>query len=310
MTAVPDVGASGLAGRRCRCARTCAAAAPYGAPQLDVAVRLNTNENPYPPPPELVAELTADGRATRPGDLHRYPDRDAVGAAHRPGRLPAPRRPASRSTRANVWAANGSQRGPAAAPAGVRRAGPDRARASSRPTRCTRSSPRAPRTEWLPAPRRAGLLRSTSGSRGRRCCASTRPTSRSSPARTTRPAQSLDRRRPRPCWSTPRRGIVVVDEAYAEFSDRPERGPAARHGTAEKLVVCRTMSKAFAFAGGPARLPRRRTCRGRGAAAGAAALPPLGPHPGRARGPRCGTPTPRSARWRCCAPSATGWSPS
>jgi hypothetical protein len=31
---------------------------PYGAPQLDVAVRLNTNENPYPPPPELVADVT------------------------------------------------------------------------------------------------------------------------------------------------------------------------------------------------------------------------------------------------------------
>ena len=33
---------------------------PYGAPQLDVAVRLNTNENPYPPPPELVRDVTAN----------------------------------------------------------------------------------------------------------------------------------------------------------------------------------------------------------------------------------------------------------
>jgi histidinol-phosphate aminotransferase len=44
-------------------------------------------------------------------------------------------------------------------------------------------------------------------------------------------------------------GIVVVDEAYAEFSSQPstvrllERYPA-------KLIVSRTMSKAFAFAGG------------------------------------------------------------
>ncbi|HEY6596788.1 MAG TPA: histidinol-phosphate transaminase, partial [Asanoa sp.] len=30
---------------------------PYGAPQLDVPVRLNTNENPYPPSPRLVAAL-------------------------------------------------------------------------------------------------------------------------------------------------------------------------------------------------------------------------------------------------------------
>ena len=49
---------------------------PYGAPQLDVAVRLNTNENPYPPPPELVADVTA-AVAEVAAELHRYPDRDA-----------------------------------------------------------------------------------------------------------------------------------------------------------------------------------------------------------------------------------------
>ncbi len=42
---------------RCRCATTCGARSPYGAPQLDVPVRLNTNENPFPPPPELVADV-------------------------------------------------------------------------------------------------------------------------------------------------------------------------------------------------------------------------------------------------------------
>ena len=44
-------------------------------------------------------------------------------------------------------------------------------------------------------------------------------------------------------------GIVVVDEAYAEFSDRPSAITLlATHG--HKLIVSRTMSKAFAFAGG------------------------------------------------------------
>src|SRR5262249_3874402 len=50
---------------------------PYGAPQLDVAVRLNTNENPYPPPAALVDDLTR-AVAEVAWDLHRYPDRDAV----------------------------------------------------------------------------------------------------------------------------------------------------------------------------------------------------------------------------------------
>jgi histidinol-phosphate aminotransferase len=44
-------------------------------------------------------------------------------------------------------------------------------------------------------------------------------------------------------------GVVVVDEAYAEFSDRPSAiGLLATRGA--KLIVSRTMSKAFAFAGG------------------------------------------------------------
>ncbi len=48
---------------------------PYGAPQLDVPVRLNTNETPEPPPAAFLADL-AD--AIPRLELHRYPDREAV----------------------------------------------------------------------------------------------------------------------------------------------------------------------------------------------------------------------------------------
>ncbi len=49
---------------------------PYGAPQLEVAVRLNVNENPFPPSSELAADI---GRAAAQAalSLNRYPDRDA-----------------------------------------------------------------------------------------------------------------------------------------------------------------------------------------------------------------------------------------
>ncbi|WP_147680415.1 histidinol-phosphate transaminase [Actinomyces ruminicola] len=48
---------------------------PYGAPELDVPVRLNVNENPYPPSPAVVADIAAAvGRAA--SGLNRYPDRD------------------------------------------------------------------------------------------------------------------------------------------------------------------------------------------------------------------------------------------
>ncbi|WP_316740382.1 histidinol-phosphate transaminase [Streptomyces sp. MK7] len=50
---------------------------PYGAPQLDVPVRLNTNENPYPLPEPLVERITERVREAARG-LNRYPDRDAV----------------------------------------------------------------------------------------------------------------------------------------------------------------------------------------------------------------------------------------
>src|SRR5271167_743206 len=66
---------------------------PYGAPQIDVPVLLNTNENPYPPSPALqraIADAVAEAAAT----LNRYPDLDAYLGHGLTGR--------------HLWAANGS----------------------------------------------------------------------------------------------------------------------------------------------------------------------------------------------------------
>lgn len=57
----------------------------YHSPQVEAAVRLNTNESPFPPPAEWLAEL---GRLANTVDWHRYPDRgatrlrQAIGALH------------------------------------------------------------------------------------------------------------------------------------------------------------------------------------------------------------------------------------
>ncbi len=57
----------------------------YHSPQVDVAVRLNTNEAPEPPPPGFTEALAAEVAAL---DWHRYPDRsyralrDAIAAHH------------------------------------------------------------------------------------------------------------------------------------------------------------------------------------------------------------------------------------
>ena len=75
-----------------------AAVEPYGAPQLDVAVRLNTNETPWPPPPAFTEALAKRIAALH---LNRYPDRRVwalrTALAQRYG-LAAQR----------VWVANGS----------------------------------------------------------------------------------------------------------------------------------------------------------------------------------------------------------
>lgn len=71
---------------------------PYGAPQLDVPIRLNTNETAEPPPREFEAAVR---RRLRDLDLHRYPDRQVAELRERLGQVHGldPDR---------VWAANGS----------------------------------------------------------------------------------------------------------------------------------------------------------------------------------------------------------
>ena len=49
--------------------------AGYHSPQLDVAVRLNTNESPLPPPAAFTDAVAA---ATRSVVWNRYPDRQAI----------------------------------------------------------------------------------------------------------------------------------------------------------------------------------------------------------------------------------------
>ena len=217
--------------------------APYGAPQLDVAVRLNTNENPYPPPPELVADVTAAAREVA-ARLHRYPDRDAVTlradlAAYLSASTGVP------LTSANVWAANGSNEILQQLLQAF--GGPGRLAVGFVPSYSMHPIiAGGTRTEWLPAPRGADLAVDVPAAAALLADRAPDVTFLTSPNNPT--GQSID---PddlaRLVDAAP--GIVIVDEAYAEFSDRPSAVTLLRtHG--HKLVVSRTMSKAFAFAGG------------------------------------------------------------
>jgi len=216
---------------------------PYGAPQLDVAVRLNTNENPYPPPPELVADVTA-AVAEVAAELHRYPDRDARAlradlAAYLTAATGVP------LDAAGVWAANGSNE----VLQQVLQAfgGPGRLAVGFEPSYSMHPIiAGGTRTEWLPAPRRTDFAVDVDAAAELLHAKAPDVTFLTSPNNPT--GQSLEPADlARLIDAAP--GIVVVDEAYAEFSDRPSAITLlGTHG--HKLIVSRTMSKAFAFAGG------------------------------------------------------------
>ena len=108
-------------------------------------------------------------------------------------------------------------------------------------------------TGWVRRAARRRLHGSTGRRRPRRDPRAPRRRWSSCARRTTRPAPrwTLDTVSPRSARATAEvGGVVVVDEAYAEFrADRACRAPSTLLPECPRLVVTRTMSKAFALAG-------------------------------------------------------------
>jgi len=212
---------------------------PYGAPQIDVPVRLNTNENPFPPSKALVLAI-AEAAAAQAALLNRYPDRDAVGLRRDlAGYL------GHGLTAEQVWAANGSNEiiqqllqafgGPGRAALGFEPA------YSMHPIIAQTSS-----TRWIGGSREADF--GIDPERAVAAVGDLQPdlvflTSPNNPTGTAVPLAVIERI----CAAAP--GMVVVDEAYAEFARDPEATALALLPRFPRLVVVRTMSKAFALAG-------------------------------------------------------------
>ena len=217
---------------------------PYGAPQLDVPVVLNTNENPYPPSPAMVADLAA-AVAAAAGGLNRYPDREATAlrtalAAYLDGDG------AHGLTAAQVWAANGSNEVMQQLLQAF--GGPGRTAVSFAPTYSMYPEyARNTATRWV-AGRRADDW-TLDLPAALELIAAEQPsvvflTSPNNPTGTALPPEHVEA----VCEAAP--GIVVVDEAYAEFRRSGTPSALALLPRFERLVVTRTMSKAFALAGG------------------------------------------------------------
>jgi histidinol-phosphate aminotransferase len=216
---------------------------PYGAPQLAVPVRLNTNENPHPPTQALVDDLVVSVREAAV-DLHRYPDRDAVSLRRDlAGYLTA--QTGTQVGVENVWAANGSNEILQQLLQAF--GGPGRTAIGFVPSYSMHPIiSDGTRTEWIETVRADDFSLDTDAA----VVAVTdhRPdvVFIASPNNPSGQSVSLPDLR-RLLDVVP--GILIVDEAYGEFSAQPS-AVALVQEYPTRLIVTRTMSKAFAFAGG------------------------------------------------------------
>ena len=216
---------------------------PYGAPQLAVPVRLNTNENPHPPSAALVDDVVASVRDVAV-DLHRYPDRDAVAlrtdlAAYLTAQTGV------RLGVENLWAANGSNEILQQLLQAF--GGPGRSAIGFVPSYSMHPIiSDGTQTEWIQTSRAADF--SLDADTAVAAITDCRPdvVFVTSPNNPTGQSVSLSDLR-RLLNAAP--GILIVDEAYGEFSAQPSAVELVEEYPT-KLVVTRTMSKAFAFAGG------------------------------------------------------------
>lgn len=217
---------------------------PYGAPQLDVPVQLNTNENPYPPSPALVEAL---GRAVTEvaGSLNRYPDRDAVALRLDLARYLDQDTPGIGVSHHHVWAANGSneviqQILQAFGGAGRTALGFEPSY-SMHPTISEVTG-----TRWINGQREEDF--GLDPGRAIAVIEQHRPdvvflTSPNNPTGTALPLSVIEA----VLKAAP--GMVVVDEAYGEFRRADTPSALSLLAGNSRLIVTRTMSKAFAMAG-------------------------------------------------------------
>lgn len=215
----------------------------YGAPQLEVPVRLNTNENPHPPSAALVDDVARSVREAA-AELHRYPDRDAVAlradlAAYLTAQTGVAVGPD------NVWAANGSNEILQQLLQAF--GGPGRSALGFVPSYSMHPIiSDGTQTRWLAANRTSdfgldiGVARAAIAEHRPDVVFVTSPNNPSGQSVSLADLRSLLDAAP---------GIVIVDEAYGEFSSEPS-AIALIDDYPATLIVSRTMSKAFAFAGG------------------------------------------------------------
>lgn len=213
---------------------------PYGAPQIPDVICLNVNENPYAPSAAVADDIAASVREAALG-LNRYPEREALELRSAlAGYL------GHELTADHVWAANGSNE----VMLHILQAfgGPGRTAVSFAPTYSMYPEyARDTHTRWVAGRRAEDFTVDVDAALALIEAEQPDVVLLTSPNNPTGTALPLDTIR-RIADAAP--GVVVVDEAYAEF--RREGTPSALDILSDypRMLVSRTMSKAFALAGG------------------------------------------------------------
>jgi len=215
---------------------------PYGAPQITGITALNTNENPYPLPSVLVEEMLKSLPKVLE-NLNRYPDRDAVELRVALAEYINAKANYKFSS-GNIWAANGSNEilQTLMLACGGRGALGFTPSYSVHPLIA-----KATGTAWVAGLRNSHFELDISEALAQ--IKKVQPgltfvTTPNNPTGTSTPLAQLARLAEA---ALKENGLLIVDEAYAEFSSEPSAVNLIRDFP--NVVVVRTMSKAFAFAG-------------------------------------------------------------
>jgi len=215
---------------------------PYGAPQVPAIAALNTNENPYSPSPALQKAIT-DAVAKVATDLNRYPDRDATTLREKLAQY-INEQSATKFSADNIWAANGSNeiiqsiflafaQGPVLGFTPSYSMHPLIAKTTG--------------SLWIDGKRNADFSLSTADAVAEIIKHKPTLTFITTPNNPTGGAVTIDAIQELADAVQQVGGLLVVDEAYAEFSQ--EVSAVTLIASNPHIIVIRTMSKAFAFAG-------------------------------------------------------------
>ena len=215
---------------------------PYGAPQVPAVAALNTNENPYSPSSALQKAIT-DAVEKVAVDLNRYPDRDATILRTKLATYINEGNGTS-FTLDNIWAANGSNEiiqsiFLAFAQGAVLGFTPSY---SMHPLIAKTTG-----AQWIDGKRNADFSLNTTDAVSEILKSKPTLTFITTPNNPTGGAVTIDAIQELADAAKQVGGLLVVDEAYAEFSQ--EKSAVNLIEQYPNVVVVRTMSKAFAFAG-------------------------------------------------------------